>query len=346
MNVGNCFRAAGDRHRVKRSTLNRVTLATASTVALALLGVSCGSDATDTVPSASESDVDLSAAAERGRELASSKGCSGCHGSDFSGSTGPTWIGLAGSEVELNDGSFVLADDLYLARAIGDPSAERRADYSLQMPKNNLSDSEVADVVEYIKSLGLTSDGDTQQLQEVPADRVLAGIVREPAPQVDQTAIPSLSVEGETVEFRASADGLQVVYFGYTNCPDVCPTTMFDLTVALRLLPDEMDDRVDTVMVTIDPDRDLDLLAEYVTSFVPDAVAAGTLDPTLLEEAAEPFGVSYGVTVLEDGEIEVVHSGFLYVVNDKGELLLAWPFGTTSEEMAADMFQLLEREAQ
>jgi len=186
-----------------------------------------------------------------------------------------------------------------------------------------------------------TGSGAPQEIESVEPDRVFAGIVREPAPVVDQTPIPSLTYEGDEVVFRAQPGGLQVVYFGYTNCPDVCPTTMFDHTVSLRLLPDDMADQIDTVMVTVDPERDLTLLSDYVESFVPDAEAAGTSDPALLKAAADPFGVSYEVTTGSDGSVDVAHSGFLYVVGDTGELLLAWPFGTSSEEMAADMFQLM-----
>jgi protein SCO1/2 len=174
-------------------------------------------------------------------------------------------------------------------------------------------------------------------------DSTLTGIVRQPAPAVDGTALPSVAEEGEIVEFRARPGGLQAVYFGYTSCPDVCPTTLADLTVALRKLPDEQAAMVDTVMVTVDPERDLDILADYVQSFVPDADAAGTDDDDLLAEAAEPFGVVYSVTTLDDGTIAVEHSPFLYVVNDRGELVVSWPFGETSDNMAADMATLLER---
>ena len=174
-------------------------------------------------------------------------------------------------------------------------------------------------------------------------DAALSGIVREPAPVVDGTALPSLADEGEIVEFRARSGGLQAVYFGYTSCPDVCPTTLADLTVALRKLPDDQAAMVDTVMVTVDPDRDLDILADYVQSFIPDADAAGTDDDELLALAAEPFGVVYSVTALDDGAIEVEHSPFLYLVNDRGELVVSWQFGETSDNMAADMATLLDR---
>lgn len=171
----------------------------------------------------------------------------------------------------------------------------------------------------------------------------LSGIVREPAPVVDGTALPSTTDDTALIEFRAEPDGLRVVYFGYTNCPDVCPTTLADLTVALRKLPEEQAERIDTVMVTVDPERDLDVLADYVQSFIPDAEAAGTADDALLAEAAAPFGVVYDVETLADGTIEVEHSPFLYVVDDNGQLVLAWQFGETSDNMAADLATLLER---
>jgi protein SCO1/2 len=174
-----------------------------------------------------------------------------------------------------------------------------------------------------------------------PGERVLAGIVREPAPSVDATPVPSLTEPGTDVVFRGEPGGYQAVYFGYTNCPDVCPTTLADWTVALRRLPEDLADRIQTVMVTVDPERDNDILTGYVQSFIPDAEAAGTLDADVLAAAAEPFGVSYAVTTSDDGEVEVAHSGFLYFVDDEGKLLVTWPFGISSTDMAADVEQLV-----
>jgi protein SCO1/2 len=172
------------------------------------------------------------------------------------------------------------------------------------------------------------------------ADRELAGIVREPAPVVDATPVPSLTNPGNDVVFRAEQGGFQAVYFGYTNCPDVCPTTMADWAITLRRLPEELAAQVSTVMVTVDPDRDNDILPGYVESFVADAEAAGTTDADVLAAAAAPFGVSYEVVTNDEGEVEVSHSGFLYLVDDQGRLVVTWPFGTSSTEMAADLEQL------
>lgn len=175
---------------------------------------------------------------------------------------------------------------------------------------------------------------------------VLSGVVREPAPVVDATALPSLTEPGTEVVFRADPGEVQVVYFGFTNCPDVCPTTLADFTVALRKLDADtpgLADRVETVMVTVDPERDNEILPQYVTSFVSDAIAAGTDDPELLLAAAEPFGVNYEVRTLDDGTIEVDHSPFLYAVDDEGQLALSWQFGASSDDMAADLEILLDR---
>ena len=175
--------------------------------------------------------------------------------------------------------------------------------------------------------------------------RQLAGIVREPAPVVDATPVPSLTNPGSDVVFRAEPGGFQAVYFGYTNCPDVCPTTMADWAITLRRLPEELAAQVSTVMVTVDPDRDNDILPGYVESFVADAEAAGTTDAAVLAAAAAPFGVSYEVITNDEGEVEVSHSGFLYLVDDQGRLVVTWPFGTASTEMAADIEQLFAAEA-
>lgn len=174
------------------------------------------------------------------------------------------------------------------------------------------------------------------------ADRELTGIVRTPAPEVDATTVPSLTNPGEEAVFRAEPGGLLAIYFGYTNCPDVCPTTMADWAVALRRMPPDVADSVGTLMVTVDPERDNELLPGYVTSFVADAEAAGTTDADVLAAAAEPFGVSYDVVTTDDGAIEVSHSGFLYLVDDEGRLLVTWPFGLSSRDMAADVVQLFD----
>jgi protein SCO1/2 len=171
--------------------------------------------------------------------------------------------------------------------------------------------------------------------------RELVGYTIEPARQVDAVALPDVSRGGEPFALRAEPGGLLVVYFGYTNCPDVCPTTMADLRAALRQLGDDAG-AVDVAMVTIDPDRDTAVLADYVGSFVEGAHALATDDAADLRAVADPFGVSYLVETNASGEIEVAHSPQLYVVDDGCQLALTWQFGVAADDLAGDLGQLLE----
>ena len=169
--------------------------------------------------------------------------------------------------------------------------------------------------------------------------RELAGYIRTPNPSLSGVTLPVLGVEGVERELVARPDGLLIVYFGYTNCPDVCPTTMQDLRIALREVDEA--ERVDVAMVTVDPERDVPILPDYVTSLFSDGIALGTDDPAQLRAAADIFGASYLVTEAEDGSIEVAHSGSLYAVDDSGELLITWPFGLDRDELRADIEDLI-----
>jgi len=171
------------------------------------------------------------------------------------------------------------------------------------------------------------------------SDAGFAGYSRSPAPQVGDVALPRADGSGE-VAFRAVDGGLLLVYFGYTNCPDFCPTTLADLKVALNRLGDAAE-AVDVAMVTVDPDRDLPILDDYIQSFFADGIALGSADPTVLTAATEPFGVSYLVTDNDAGGTDVAHSTQLYAVDDTGALVLTWPFGIETQELADDIGDLL-----
>ncbi|MEZ5098836.1 MAG: SCO family protein [Thermoleophilia bacterium] len=171
----------------------------------------------------------------------------------------------------------------------------------------------------------------------------LAGMVRDPAPRVDAEPLPDASRADAAMPLRAADDGLLLVYFGYTSCPDVCPTTMADLRIALGDLTQAERERVQVAMVTIDPTRDLgEVLTNYVQTFVPDGHALRTEDAVLLERVADRFGASYSVERGESGAIEVSHTAFLYVVDDAGLLRLQWPFGTTADAVSRDLDSLLQ----
>jgi protein SCO1/2 len=169
----------------------------------------------------------------------------------------------------------------------------------------------------------------------------LAGYIREPLPQVDAVTLPDLSQGGEEFALRAPSGELLVVYFGFTNCPDICPTTLADLRTAVRRLDPADAERVSLAMISVDPDRDLPVLVDYAQTFMPDAHALATKDQSVLQRVADPFGVTYLVETDADGRIEVSHSTQTYVVDDQGRLILSWQFGLSADEMRNDLEILL-----
>lgn len=180
---------------------------------------------------------------------------------------------------------------------------------------------------------------------ESGADRELAGYRRDPAPVVGDLTLPDLSAGGAEFAIRARPGEILAVYFGYTNCPDFCPTTLSDLRLATRRMDPDDAARVGLAMVTVDPERDLPVLPGYVTSFLDGAHALGTTDAGRLAAVAAPFGAGYQVTTNDEGDIDVAHSTALYAVNGDGEIVLTWQFGVTIDDLAADLTQLLAEEA-
>jgi protein SCO1/2 len=169
----------------------------------------------------------------------------------------------------------------------------------------------------------------------------LVGLVREPRPVVATVTLPDASSGGGPFSFRATNGHVLLVYFGYTSCPDVCPTTLADVRKALAQLGDDAS-KVDVAMATIDPGRDTtEKLTAYVQTFVPAAHALRTEDPAQLRAAADALGADYSVETNATGQIEVAHTAFIYAIDANGVLLLQWPFGVKANDMRSDLRQLL-----
>jgi|SRR5690554_1519801 protein SCO1/2 len=132
-----------------------------------------------------------------------------------------------------------------------------------------------------------------------------------------------------------------VLFFGYTSCPDVCPTTLASLKKALQLLGDEAES-VQVIMVAIDPERDTpDRVSQYVSGFNPSFVGlSGTLEQ--IAEVASRYGIYYArADSTSDGGYLVDHTATVSVLDREGRTRLLWSFGTTPEEMASDLRRLL-----
>jgi protein SCO1/2 len=173
----------------------------------------------------------------------------------------------------------------------------------------------------------------------------LDGIVRDPPLEVADVRLPTAS-DGTSVSMAAPDGELNLVYFGYTSCPDVCPTTLSDISVALGDLPDDLADRVTVAMTTVDPERDTaEVLTGYLDHFFDDGLALRTDDPTELAAATEAFGVQFEVEEHAAGEpYDVSHTAMTYVVDDTGAVVVEWPFGFETESMTSDLTHLLRKD--
>jgi len=139
-------------------------------------------------------------------------------------------------------------------------------------------------------------------------------------------------------DFRGKA---VVVFFGYTQCPDVCPTTLAELAEAMRRLgPDA--ERVQVLFVTVDPERDTPaLLKQYVPAFNPTFLGL-TGDPPAIERTATEFKIVYrkqpGAT---PGSYTMDHSAGTFIYDPQGRLRLYVGYGQGPDVFAHDIRELL-----
>lgn len=189
-----------------------------------------------------------------------------------------------------------------------------------------------------IALIGLVTAGCSSEPEE------LAGYVRTPLPSVADVSLPDASNGGQPFTMTAPSGELLLVYFGYTACPDVCPTTLADVRVAMAELGDDAD-RVTVAMETIDIERDTEeVISKYVESFVAGAHGLRATDDVTLRAAADAFGADYSVETNEEGIVEVGHTAQLYAVDDQGLIQVTWPFGTSAQTIVNDIRILLREQ--
>jgi len=147
-------------------------------------------------------------------------------------------------------------------------------------------------------------------------------------------------------DFRLSRERGKVVAlsFGYTFCPDVCPTILAELAEARTRLGADAK-RFHTVFITVDPERDTPAqLRKYVSAF-DRSFTALTGPPGRLTEVQKAYGVVAEKRVVAGTSASYLidHSAFVYVIDPAGQLRLVFPFGMSIEDMVHDFKLLLQR---
>lgn len=131
-----------------------------------------------------------------------------------------------------------------------------------------------------------------------------------------------------------------LVFFGFTHCPEVCPTALFDISEILnRLGPDAA--KVNAVFITVDPERDTPaVLKDYLSSFNPRLVGVGG-DTEQLAAVAKAFRVYYKKVPTKDGDYTMDHTAIVYLMDKNGQFVAPFNLKRKPEEAAAELRRYL-----
>lgn len=144
---------------------------------------------------------------------------------------------------------------------------------------------------------------------------------------------------GKTVTDQDYKGKWLLIYFGYTHCPDACPTALNDLSLALDKLGDKRRDMA-PLFITIDPDRDTaDVMKDYAASFAPDIVGL-TGSAEQIAKAEKEYRVYAAKHPTKDGGYDMDHSSIIYVMDPSGRFVTNFTHETDPDQMAAKLMSL------
>ena len=127
-----------------------------------------------------------------------------------------------------------------------------------------------------------------------------------------------------------------LVFFGFTHCPDVCPTTLFDISEIMRNLGKDAD-RTAAVFITVDPERDTPAaLKEYLSSFDPH-VRGLSGDLADIAAVAKAYRVYYRKVPLEGGDYTMDHTAIVYLMDKEGQFVSPFNMRRTADVAAAEL---------
>ena len=131
-----------------------------------------------------------------------------------------------------------------------------------------------------------------------------------------------------------------LVFFGFTHCPDVCPTTLFEVSEILRALGRDAD-RTRALFITVDPERDTpSVMKDYLSSFDPHLWGLSG-DPAAIAAIAKGYRVYYKKVLLDQGGYTMDHTAIVYLMDKDGRFVSPFSLKRTAEAAAADLRRYL-----
>ena len=155
----------------------------------------------------------------------------------------------------------------------------------------------------------------------------------------------SLQSAGGAVKLSDFRGKYTLLYFGYTSCPDICPTTLSGLKAALSELGSQAAGQVQVVFVSVDYKRDTPArVSAYAQAFSQDFVGLGGTQAQI-DQITQEYGIYYKLNDPDPktGYYSVDHTAIVLVLDRQGNLVMTWDYGQQPDEIASDLRSLLKK---
>jgi protein SCO1 len=164
----------------------------------------------------------------------------------------------------------------------------------------------------------------------------LGGVRGVTAPAAIGGAFQLTDQAGETITDKNLEGKPTLIFFGFTHCPDVCPTSLFEISEVLRAMGTDAD-RVNAYFISVDPDRDTaSAMKDYLSSFDPHLKGL-TGDSTAVAKVTSEYRVYAKKVPLKDGDYTMDHTALVYLMDRDGHFVSPFNLKRTPEEAAADL---------
>ena len=146
--------------------------------------------------------------------------------------------------------------------------------------------------------------------------------------------------DGQTVTDKSLQGRPTLIFFGFTHCPDVCPTSLFEMSEVLRAMGQDAD-RVNAYFISVDPERDTPAaMKDYLSSFDPHLKGL-TGDPEVMAKVTSEYRVYAKKVPLKDGDYTMDHTALVYLMDRDGRVVAPFNLKRTPDEAASELKKYL-----
>lgn len=169
---------------------------------------------------------------------------------------------------------------------------------------------------------------------------LMGGLPRAAAPAAIGGPFRLTDQAGQTVTEKSLIGRPTIIFFGFTHCPDVCPTALFEMSEVLRAMgPDA--DKMNAYFVSVDPERDTSaVMKDYISSFDPHLKGL-TGTPDEIGKVISAYRVYAKKIPLKDGDYTMDHTALIYLMDKNGNFIRTFNLKRTPEEAATDLKRYL-----